>query len=344
MNFEKIIYKYSLPKNFEDKKEFSIFKNVPDEICKKPQINFFKNIHISTNSVLFNYFKIIQKSCISEENFQQYSRGYKFFLKFIFPKFNFSKKKILVITDEWTSNYYHWHIFALQKLTVLKEENLIANSLLFLPKKYQKYPFVLSSLEKFGIKKNQIIFLRRKSNIKASEAPLVEISQHHPIIFQHIQQTLLQNCPKINHNFGDKIYISREGQSLRKIENEKDMLPIFEKYGFKKVIMDTLSYDQQINIARDAKHIISPHGAGLTNILFMSQGCNILELATKPNPSKPITDYYKLATMLNINYFYQECEMHGAKAHDYHQTNLLVNLEKLEKNIKLMLSIAQPEA
>ena len=93
-----LVYKYKVPNNFdENNQEFDIFKNLPDEIYFSPKIEFYKKVRIATNSVLFNYFKIFKKSCISEENYQKYQKGYKFFLKFIFPKINFSKKRFLLI-------------------------------------------------------------------------------------------------------------------------------------------------------------------------------------------------------------------------------------------------------
>lgn len=335
---ETINYEYPKPENFDEKNsEFDIFKNVPIEICPAAKINFLKNVRISTNSVIFNYFKIFKESCISD-NYEKYRRGFRFFFKFIFPKFNFSKKRFLLITDEWTSNYYHWHIFALRKLLILKKENLIANSLLFLPKKYQCYKFVLPSLKKFGIKKNQIVFLRRKSNIKVAELAFVTASQHYPDAFQEIRKASLQN-QKSTLDFGEKIYISRQEQVLRFVENEKEVVDLLSRYGFKKIITEHFSYDEQIAICSKIKYLVSPHGAGLTNLLFMSEGASVLEMATAPDQIKPITDYYKLAAMLGIKYFYQECKM-GEKSlvKDFHQGSLMVDLKKLEKNLKQMLN------
>jgi len=330
-------FEYKLPANFDaNNPEFAIFQNVASEPCYLPKIKFFKKVRIATNSVVFNYFKIIKESCISEKNYQQYQKGYKFFLKFIFPKFNFSKKTFLIITDEWTSNYYHWHIFALKKLAILKSENLIENSLLFLPKKYQRYKFALASLEKFGIKKNQIVFLRRKSNLKVANLALVDAQQQHQKLFCETRKILVENTVKKDLGFGDKVYISREGQVLRYVENEQEVVALLEKYGFKKIVIDKFSYNDQINICRDIKYLVSPHGAGLTNILFMAKNSSILEMASKPDSAKTVTDYYKLAEMLDISYFYQECETRG-KVRDFHQGSLLVDLEKLEKNLKLML-------
>jgi capsular polysaccharide biosynthesis protein len=343
MNSEEINYQFALPKNYDaNNAEFDVFKSFKrDAKCSKAKTKLFNNIRISNNSILFNYFKIIEESCISPENFKKYSKGYKFFLKFIFPHFNFSKKRFLLITDEWTSNYYHWHIFALQKLIALQENNLVNDALLFLPKKYLRYSFVLPSLAKFGIKNDRIDFLRRKSNIKAKSVATATVDQHDPIITRKLREQILTHTTKIDLGFGERIYISRDGQKLRNVVNEKEVVELLEKYGFKKIITDKLSYDDQINICRQAKYLISPHGAGLTNILFMQEGSNVIELATKPNLRvKPVSDYYKLCSNLNINYIYHECEMHGnfAQEHEYdfHQAQLFVDIAKLEKNLQIM--------
>ena len=337
--FTTINYQYPKPENFDAANpEFDIFKNVPIDPCPAPEVKILKNVRVSSNSVIFNYFNIVKESCIGE-NYKKYSQGFRFYLKFIFPKFNFSKKRFLLITDEWTSNYYHWHIFALKKLLILKEKGLIENSLFLLPKKYQRYKFAIPSLEKFGIKKNQIVFLPRKSNIKVAELPLVTASQQHPIAFCEIRKVLTQNTQKTDLNFGEKIYISREGQVLRFVENEKEVVALLEKYGFKKLVIDQFSYDDQIAICSKIKYLVSPHGAGLTNLLFMPDNSAVLEMASKPYPFKPTTDYYKLAAMLGIKYFYQECEMGpNSQLLDFHQSSLVVDLEKLERNLGLMLN------
>lgn len=334
--FNEINYKHQLPKNFDsENSDFDIFQSINSEFYTKPNIKTITNARISNNSVLFNYFKIVKESCIGE-NYKIYGKGYKFFLKFIFPKINFRKERFLLITDKWTSNYYHWHFFALQKLIILKANNLVENSLLFLPKKYKKCKFVLSSLEKIGVTSKQIVFVPRKSNIRVAETSLVTLSSHHPQILKELQKTILDNTKDIDLGFGDKIYLSREGQVLRFVENEKEVVEMLEKYGFKKIIAEKFSYDEQVNIFHKAKYLVSPHGAGLTNILFMPNDSSILEMASKPSTEKPLTDYYKISSCLKLNYYYQECEARGSRK-DFHHASLLVDLEELEKNIKKML-------
>lgn len=328
--------KYNLPYNFDSaNSEFDIFKEVIDESSSVERIEFFNNVRISNNSVIFRYFKIIKESCISERVYENYSKGYKFFLKFIFPKINFHwNKRFILITDEWTTNYYHWHLIALPRLLALKSQNLIKNSLLLLPKKYAKITFVLYSLEKLGIDKNQIVYLRRKSNIKVKELAFPISYSNDQKTLRSLKESLLKDS-KNNLNFGEKIYISRDGQALRFVENEKDFVDLVEKYGFKKVLMEKFSYEEQISICANAKYIIGPHGAGFTNILFMPEDGFFLELVAKSEPIKPVTDYYRMSMMCGINYLYQECKTAG-KRNDFHHGSLVVDLNKLEKNLLLM--------
>ena len=54
-----------------------------------------------------------------------------------------------------------------------------------------------------------------------------------------------------------------------------------------------------------ARYIVSNHGAGLTNMLFMKDGGSVLELR---HVSDCINNcYFTLASALDLKYFYQTC-------------------------------------
>ncbi len=344
--FAATTYKYPKPINFDsDNFEFDIFKKITDEICPEAKIEMLKNVRIANNSVVFKYFKIFRNSCYNQENYELHSKGYKFFIKYFFPKLNFSKKRFLLLTDEWTSNYYHWHAFSLKKLLILQNQKLIdKNSLIFLTTRYQRSKFYLDSLAKFGISKDQIFFLRRNSNIKVAELPLIEEPRQHPEIYKKIRQTVIDNTKILDLKFGDKIYLSREKQILRFVENSDETHALLEKWGFKKVIAEDFSYDEQVSIFYNAKYLVAPHGAGLTNAMFMKEGGKVLEMAAVIGPASNRNfnrDFYALLTMVGLKYFYQECEIgekSGKGIKDFHHGSLVVDLEKLEKNLKLMLA------
>jgi len=82
--------------------------------------------------------------------------------------------------------------------------------------------------------------------------------------------------------------------------------------------------------------LIGIHGAGLTNILFMPKGASVLELRRKDDSHNNC--YFSLASALELNYFYQLCEVDNENI--VTQVNdFLVDKIILEKNIKAILGI-----
>ena len=77
---------------------------------------------------------------------------------------------------------------------------------------------------------------------------------------------------------GQPIYLSREDASARKMLNEAELSAALEEIGYKKIIAGQLSFKQQVVLFSKTPVLISPHGSGLTNMLFLPEGGQMLEL------------------------------------------------------------------
>jgi hypothetical protein len=330
-------FRLNLPLNFSDDENLKFFSKINNYIYQDWQIKFLKNIRVSNNCVAFNYFDIIKESCANDEIYKNYCKSYKFFFKYCLPQFNFSSKKVILFANEYYSNYFHWHEM-LQKIIILEQQNLLKDSLILLPKKYLKFSFIVESLKILGIKDQQILAINKKSNIKINELIFPILPNLNATIINKLRDKLTANVKNINNEFGDKIYISRQGQKLRFIENEQEVVGLLNKYGFKKVIMEKYSYQEQIAICHNARYVVGPHGAGLTNILFMKKNSALLELSAKDDEDF-FNGFYILANMLEHNYLYQKCTIgQNSFIQDSHHSSLNVDLERLERNIKIMLN------
>jgi capsular polysaccharide biosynthesis protein len=73
------------------------------------------------------------------------------------------------------------------------------------------------------------------------------------------------------------IYISRKDALYRKIENEEYVENYLKEKGFEILQMAKLPFSEQVRACAEAKIVIGPHGAGLTNIIFC-KNAKILEL------------------------------------------------------------------
>jgi len=90
-----------------------------------------------------------------------------------------------------------------------------------------------------------------------------------------------------------RLYISRAARTWRhetkgrRIKNEESVVRLLEKYGFEPVIFEQLPLEAQISAMHDAVAVVSPHGAGLTNLLFCDD-VDVVEL----HPCRTMLPHY----------------------------------------------------
>ena len=84
--------------------------------------------------------------------------------------------------------------------------------------------------------------------------------------------------------------------------NESEVKALFVSKGYEIISFEGLSLEDQISICSKTKTMASIHGAGLTNMIFMPEGSNILEFRR----SKKFVNqcYWHLAGALNHQYYY----------------------------------------
>jgi capsular polysaccharide biosynthesis protein len=76
----------------------------------------------------------------------------------------------------------------------------------------------------------------------------------------------------------EKIFITRSKAPSRYIINESEVFAELEPAGFKLIELEKLTWGEQINLFNNAKQIISPHGAGLANLVFCAQSPQVIEI------------------------------------------------------------------
>ena len=93
-----------------------------------------------------------------------------------------------------------------------------------------------------------------------------------------LRQTLLCSSVKVPKSEGRKIYISRKRSQRRHVQNEGDLLPILWKFGYEILELEGWSINRQLELFAQTTHLVAPHGAGLTNLLWMPPGGRVLEI------------------------------------------------------------------
>jgi capsular polysaccharide biosynthesis protein len=80
----------------------------------------------------------------------------------------------------------------------------------------------------------------------------------------------------LNHN--SKNYISRKFASRRHLANEDKIIPILKDNNFNIIYLEHLTIFEQVKLFKESSTIISPHGAGLVNIIHAPYDCKIFEI------------------------------------------------------------------
>jgi capsular polysaccharide biosynthesis protein len=240
------------------------------------------------------------------------------------------------INDYWSGEYYHFLIEALQRLSIC--EDSLENHTLILSERHKK-PFIEKALDSFNIKK--VIYLNQKNMIYCPNLLLPTFpgppDWHRPQLLKKIHKKLTsKNSPeKIPHR---KIFLSREKAESRRILNRKEVMAFLKEFQFEIICAENLSFEEQVKTFFETSHLVTPHGAGLTNTIFMQPGTHVFEirkdhygpLEDKERPSLYQNTYWQICNALNINYYYLKAQADKPNAY-YRDSDLTLNISELEK-------------
>lgn len=95
-----------------------------------------------------------------------------------------------------------------------------------------------------------------------------------------------------------KLYISR-AKSRRSLPDEKAIEKLLEGNGFRICYFEDMSFMEQLKAVYSADIIVSPHGAGLSNIIVAKSGTKIIEIMTQGWANNC---YGHLAASLGLDY------------------------------------------
>jgi capsular polysaccharide biosynthesis protein len=77
---------------------------------------------------------------------------------------------------------------------------------------------------------------------------------------------------------------------------------LLEKFKIQIIRPEELSFQQQVSFFSKASFVGGIHGAGLTNMIFMDEESNVLEIKTKSTEKN--NAFFTLSSALNHNYYY----------------------------------------
>jgi capsular polysaccharide biosynthesis protein len=115
--------------------------------------------------------------------------------------------------------------------------------------------------------------------------------------------------------------------------NENEVFNVLEKYGFKKVKLSTLSFIEKIQLFQSAKVIVSPHGAGLTNIVFCNPATKVIELFP---PTYLVPCFFIISQHMDLRYDGLVGEaVPIEESRSIHSDPIFIDIEKLKRKLSV---------
>lgn len=225
-------------------------------------------------------------------------------------------------------NYFHWFLDALPRLFAAEAFQRSTGNPIAIIVPEALLPWQWESLSYLGVATSQLIRVPEAKATRAwsFEHLITTFSHRHirrsptghfdafcPSAIQTLSSRLIKGAER--HETGitssQRLYISRGHAKLRRVRNEDDVMHVLSAYGFQQVCLDGLPLHEQIQLFRQATHVISAHGGALTNLLYVSPGCQILEVFQSGHGSRP--DFFQLAAMRGATYSFSQAESLNAE-------------------------------
>lgn len=329
-----------MPKNYRDgelnfcKQEFS-YRTLDISLveCKNSFVNY-------KGFAYDGYFRINAQSLLSPD----YYRGH-FTLKHYLKKVLLKKKrnlpsnsKYLLAFDEWGSAHYHWFCDTLPRIYSVR--NILNDYYLLLPAHSAYIECVaLETLRLLDLTPKGIEYVKYGELLRVESLTLVTRAgmpgYTNDGLMKLLSEEILSAMNLKGITTSKKLYISREGADFRKVLNEKEVQQVVKSFGYEVIKYEEMSIREQIEITAHAHAIVSIHGAGLTNMMFMQPGSNVLEFRRDRIYHNQC--FWHLADALNHNYFYLFGEPDNESlALEADGCNLTIDTSKLAKVLELI--------
>lgn len=204
------------------------------------------------------------------------------------PKVKINKEAFF-LSGNFCFNYFHFLIEILSRVEFLHKIPHWENVLVVTHDKVKENAN-MNALLRFFIPENEIQYLSEDKyyefpklwhitypnvavpNIGEGEEYRAEFVKFSPESVGYVRKTCLDNLDvsQVKIPAISKIFMARKSEFRR--YNEKELLEVAEKFGFKAVYLEDLNIHEQMFLIQNAEYMVGPSGAAWTNVIFSQPG------------------------------------------------------------------------
>lgn len=218
----------------------------------------------------------------------------------------------LSMVGPWCRNYFHWLIDYVTRLRAVEpyEDRTGRTPVLLLP--HDSTEWMRSALELAGFDETDWqCFESDRATVDRLVVPSLArgISDYFdregwentyglsPSAVRWLRETFRSHVDRSDRSgWPDRLYISRQNASERRVRNRAELDPVLEAYGFEPVHPEEHSLSEQVAMFSDAEAVMGPTGAGMVNSVF---GEDLSVITLYGSDTHPI--YYVLGSLLEFD-------------------------------------------
>ncbi|WP_316797807.1 glycosyltransferase family 61 protein [Pedobacter frigidisoli] len=205
------------------------------------------------------------------------------------------------LTNGADGGFYHYFFESLLKLYYCRE---IVDFTSYILLNGPSTQWKLNWLEKASINIDKVIWVMDTDHITCEQLMftnrLIKDQQLSKWSINSLLQ-LFSVAPAVEATQNNKqvIWITRAGLKERHISWEEQILDVFP--AIRCVDLTQLTPEETIHTLQEATHVISAHGAGLSNLIFCRKDTKVLEILPNGKTFQPC--YSRISSVLRLNHF-----------------------------------------
>lgn len=243
---------------------------------------------------------------------------------------------VAFLSVSFGAGYFHWMLDIMARFHLLEAAGIELNSIDKFVVNAWETPYQKQSLDALNIPPEKIISNKDINHLKAAQViiPTPNLSSRHGL------QISRWNCDFLKKTFcgswGDtkqRIYIDRTLAPSRQVLNNWEVMEFLRQFDIKPVQLELMTLKQQAELFANSEVIISPHGAGLTNLAFCKPGTKVIEILS---PDYCPSVYRVLSGICELEYYpilgddLPENEQEAIGKH----INIVINMDRLIQAMK----------
>ncbi len=262
------------------------------------KLAIYTDLFVTRSGIGWRSFRLVDNTIHQYPGKRKHFWRYALFQWLLRPRIKL-QGNYLLIHNHWCPGYYHWMTEALPRLMAAADQ--APGRTLLLP---DHFKHLGPSVEPFF--KGEIHWIPEGVNVVVENILIPQNPPHSGVydrsVFVEMRRRYIQWCklPPAGHT---RLYISRGKAARRKISNEGEGLPWLRGEGFDMIYGESLGFEEQVAAMQGVSCLISIHGAGLSNMIFLPAGATVIELQMSPPAGQqPDVLYCDLASVLDLKY------------------------------------------